>query len=109
MSLYEQIYAVVRLIPSGRVTTYGRIAEHVECGARQVGYALHALAENRGEPWHRVVGARWTISLPRGTAEYELQTMLLAAEGVVLEAAGRVPEQCRYELPKSNRPSRVGR
>ncbi|NLO75258.1 MAG: MGMT family protein, partial [candidate division WS1 bacterium] len=42
--LYDRIYAMVRLIPPGRVTTYGRIAELVGgCTARMVGYAMAAL------------------------------------------------------------------
>ena len=51
---YEQIYAVVRRIPRGRVATYGQVAALAGLGghARQVGYALHALTTEGAVPWH---------------------------------------------------------
>src|SRR5512142_588321 len=63
---WEAIYAVVRRIPRGRVTTYGAVASILgkPRGARQVGYALAALRGARHDvPWQRVLGAR-----PRGRA-----------------------------------------
>jgi methylated-DNA-protein-cysteine methyltransferase-like protein len=43
-NFYEQVYALVRQIPRGRVTSYGRIAQMLgrPNSARAVGYALHA-------------------------------------------------------------------
>lgn len=57
---YSRVYAVVRNIPFGRVTTYGAIARHlgIQSGARMVGYALNNLIskEESGQyPAHRVV------------------------------------------------------
>ena len=56
---YQKVYDVVADIPSGRVTTYGAIAEHlgVRSSARMVGYALNNLITHEGEnyPAHRVV------------------------------------------------------
>ena len=44
---YTRIYAIIRRIPRGRVSTYGRIAIAAKAsGARQVGYALHALHDD---------------------------------------------------------------
>ncbi len=86
--LYPRIYAVVRRVPAGRVATYGQIAELTgRCGARQVGYALHALRDDDDVPWHRVINARGEISL-REQAPF--QRSLLEAEGVQLDAKGRV-------------------
>jgi methylated-DNA-protein-cysteine methyltransferase related protein len=53
----ERVYAVVREIPHGKVTTYGRIARYVGAGrsARMVGYALHNCPEDVSEVAHRVV------------------------------------------------------
>lgn len=106
---YEQIYAVVRRIPRGRVATYGQIADiaGLEGHARQVGYALHNLPENSDVPWHRVVNAKGEIS-PRNTNDsHELQRILLEAEGLVFESS-RVPlEKYRWqhEAKRVGRPS----
>ena len=103
---YESIYAVVRLIPTGRVATYGQVAELAGLGghARQVGYALHGLGRSRElatldpveitarVPWHRVVNARGEISARSdpGPHEIPLQRVLLEEEGVVFDLQGRM-------------------
>lgn len=92
MKRYELIWSVVQQIPKGRVATYGDIAAlaGLEGHARQVGYALHNLPDGVRVPWHRVINARGEIS-PRSTGDsHELQRMLLEAEGVELDLAGRV-------------------
>jgi methylated-DNA-protein-cysteine methyltransferase related protein len=52
-----RVYAVVRQIPPGRVTTYGRIAQFVGArrSARMVGYALRNCPDDVSENAHRVV------------------------------------------------------
>ena len=43
-TLYQQIHDIIRLIPSGKVATYGQIAEVVgNCNARMVGYAVSSI------------------------------------------------------------------
>lgn len=81
---YDDIYAVVCLVPEGSVATYGQIARLAgrPRGARQVGYALAALKEENEVPWHRVVNAQGKVSL-RATPGYEdFQQMLLEEEGI---------------------------
>ena len=82
---------MVRRIPKGRVATYGQIAELAGLAghARQVGYALHALPDDSRVPWHRVINAKGEISL-RGDFGPRMQRKLLEAEGVELDAKGRV-------------------
>jgi methylated-DNA-protein-cysteine methyltransferase-like protein len=90
---YEQIYAVVSLIPEGRVATYGQIAElaSIPRGARQVGYALAALNAPDRVPWHRVVNAKGEISRRADPAGHEeLQRALLEEEGVAFDARQRI-------------------
>jgi methylated-DNA-protein-cysteine methyltransferase related protein len=53
--LYDMIYQVVRMIPKGRVTNYGAIAEYVGTGSRVVGYAMNAVHSQKKVPAHRVV------------------------------------------------------
>jgi methylated-DNA-protein-cysteine methyltransferase-like protein len=102
---YQAIYRVVRRIPRGRVATYGQVASLAGLAghARQVGYALHALPDGTLVPWHRVVNAAGRIST-RATPGGELvQRVLLAREGVPLDARGRVAlEQVRWK-PRSRR------
>jgi methylated-DNA-protein-cysteine methyltransferase-like protein len=91
-SRWETIYRAVRKVPRGRVASYGQIAElaGLEGHARQVGYALHALPDGSGVPWHRVINAKGEIS-PRSAGDsHELQRMLLEAEGVKFDKRGRV-------------------
>ena len=87
---YARIYDVVRRIPRGRVATYGQVARlaGIPNGARQVGYALHALRDGPPIPWHRVVNALGGISL-RGASEVT-QRLRLEREGVRFDASGRM-------------------
>jgi methylated-DNA-protein-cysteine methyltransferase-like protein len=58
IDFYEQIYQIVRLIPRGRVTSYGAIAEALGAkgSSRQVGYAMNSSFKVRPPvPAHRVV------------------------------------------------------
>ena len=93
MSVYQQIYGVVRQVPRGRVTTYGQVAADAGLPgrARQVGYAMAALPDGTDVPWHRVINAKGEVSARAGgTAFAHIQRMLLEAEGVVFDGAGRV-------------------
>ena len=92
MSRYDEIYAVVKRIPRGRVASYGRIAREVGCGAREVGYALAATPDNWGIPWWRVINSRGGISARRGGGGggETRQRRKLLDEGVVFDSRGRV-------------------
>lgn len=87
-----RIYAVVAMIPAGRVTTYGRVAAlaGLPGQARQVGYALAALDAAHDLPWHRVINARGEVSRRAERRDEERQRALLEREGVRFDADGRV-------------------
>jgi len=90
---YARIYAVVRRIPHGRVTTYGAVARiaGLPGHARQVGYALSALPTGTSVPWHRVINAQGKLSLERvGSSPGTTQRIRLVREGVVVNAGGKV-------------------
>ena len=89
---YARIYAMIRRVPSGAAASYGQIARlaGIPGGARQVGYALHALPEGTTVPWHRVVNARGMISRRAVPGSELSQRMLLEAEGVYFDLNGRV-------------------
>lgn len=103
--LYSRIYGVIRRIPKGRVSTYGRIAELVGCGARQVGYAMAALPDGTAVPWHRVLNARGGISIPGGTGI--TQRLRLEGEGVRFSQRGTVDLTTRGWPRSRVRESRV--
>lgn len=90
---HAQVHAAVRAIPRGRVATYGDVAAAVgsRSVARQVGWALAALPEGSDVPWHRVVGARGTVAR-LGTDAGREQVRRLRAEGVDVDAAGRIAD-----------------
>jgi methylated-DNA-protein-cysteine methyltransferase-like protein len=89
---YRRIYAVVRRIPRGRVATYGQVASLAGLAghARQVGYALHALAKGTALPWHRVINAKGEVSRRRRPGDELSQRMLLEREGIRFDGRGRV-------------------
>jgi len=93
-TLYEEIYAIIRLIPAGKVANYGQIAEiHGGCGARQVGYALNNLRNQDTideVPWQRVVNARGEISMHGAGAGSFIQREILAEEGIEFDMKGRI-------------------
>lgn len=81
---WKGVYALVKEIPRGRVTTYGQLAKALRLpgGARTAGHAMAASPSGQGVPWHRVVGAggRLLIREPHSS----LQRKLLESEGLVL-------------------------
>lgn len=64
ISFFEQVYEVVKLIPSGRVTSYGAIANFLgtKMSARMVGWAMNAAHSNPMIPAHRVVNRKGLLS-----------------------------------------------
>jgi methylated-DNA-protein-cysteine methyltransferase-like protein len=90
---HERIFAVVRRIPRGRVTTYGTVARlaGLPGQARLVGYALSALRDGTAVPWHRVINAQGRLSLELAASSSGVaQRLRLEREGVRVDAAGRV-------------------
>jgi methylated-DNA-protein-cysteine methyltransferase-like protein len=99
---YSRIYAAVRKVPRGRVTTYGAIARlaGLPRQARLVGYALHAIGSASNLPWHRVINAQGRLSLVRdGKSSGITQRILLEREGVRVAGGARVSlKQFGWEL-----------
>ncbi len=93
-NFYTQVYAVVRRIPPGKVTSYGRIAQMLgrPNAARAVGYALSALKgqQDHGVPWQRVINSQGRISIVNREHGRNQQAELLRAEGVAVSDDLRV-------------------
>ena len=58
-NFFENVHAVAKLIPKGRVTSYGAIARYLGTGmsARMVGWAMNATHLDKKIPAHRVVNS----------------------------------------------------
>lgn len=101
MPKYEEIYSLVKQIPSGKVTTYGQIASLVGgCTARMVGYAMAATPGGMSVPWHRVINSKGKIS-PHGYGYGSaLQRALLEDEGILFDDQGKIDLE-RFGWPDS--------
>lgn len=97
----QQIWKTVGDIPSGRVASYGQVADlaGLPRRARLVGYALRKAPAGLALPWHRVINAKGMISFPKGTDSHARQVERLAAEGVEL-IGGRI-DLTRYRWTPS--------
>ena len=85
----ERVFEIVRRIPTGRVMTYGQLAEILGQGytARTVGFVMHSADET--VPWQRVINAQGACSTGRVIVPPDLQQRMLASEGVEFNAKGR--------------------
>ena len=98
VNFYQQVYAVVRRVPRGKVTTYGRVAAMLgrPRAARAVGYALNALRDDlpthANVPWQRVINSQGRISIVNREHSARQQADLLRAEGI------NVSEDLRIDL-----------
>lgn len=85
---FSKVYEVTKLIPSGRVTSYGAIARYLGTAgsARMVGWALnnsHSLPEFI--PAHRVVNRNGLLSGKHHFGGSNVMKDLLASEGIIVE------------------------
>ena len=80
----EDVYALVRLVPEGRVTSYGAIAKALSQArqSRMVGYALNRCPDD--VPAHRVVNRNGVLT-GRVFFGGDRMAMLLRAEGVTVK------------------------
>ena len=83
----QAIWSVVRQIPSGKVCTYGKVAELAGLPgySRYVGYALKQLSKDSQLPWHRVINSRGMISFPVGSERYLTQRQRLLDESIYFD------------------------
>ena len=86
-SFFQDVYAVAKLIPEGRVTTYGAIAGYlgVKRSARVVGWAMNGAITIHGIPAHRVVNRIGLLTGKNHFATPTLMQELLEKEGVMVE------------------------
>ena len=85
---YQRFFDVIRLVPSGKVVSYGQVADlaGLPGRARMVGKALRKYANHEHIAWHRVVKGNGQLALLKHTElsidAPALQASLLREEGV---------------------------
>ncbi len=87
MSFFEDVYEVVKLIPKGRVSSYGAIAQYLgsKGSARMVGWALNQAVAMHDVPAHRVVNRLGMLTGKSHFGNATTMQRLLEAEGIKVE------------------------
>ena len=84
-SFFEKVYMVARLVPKGRITSYGAIAEYLgsKGSARMVGWAMNkSHFQKEYVPAHRVVNRFGLLSGKHHFGGSDIMRQLLESEGV---------------------------
>jgi methylated-DNA-[protein]-cysteine S-methyltransferase len=93
----QRVYALVRTIPRGKVSTYGLVGRKLGCGSSQaIGQALRRNPFAPEMPCHRVVSSALTLGGFNGEREGEelrRKRAMLEEEGVVFTEDGKVSTQ----------------
>ncbi len=81
---FEQVYEVARLIPYGRITSYGAIARYLGTAgsARMVGWAMNGSGKYADVPAHRVVNRNGLLTGKHHFDGTNLMQQLLESEGI---------------------------
>jgi len=85
---FSKVYEVTKLIPYGRVTSYGAIGRFLGSGksARVVGWALNSSHHNKDYiPAHRVVSSKGLLTGKHHFGTPTLMQQLLENEGLIIE------------------------
>lgn len=83
LNFFDKVYQVAKLIPFGRVTSYGAIARYLGAAksARMVGYAMNG-SKGKNVPAHRVVNRKGLLTGKHHFDGSNLMQQLLESEGV---------------------------
>ncbi len=87
-SFFQKVYEVVKLIPSGRVTSYGAIAQYLATrgSARMVGWAMNASHSSHIPiPAHRVVNRNGLLTGKHHFGSPGIMQQLLENEGIIVK------------------------
>lgn len=86
LSPMAKIWHIVAMIPQGRVSSYGKVADlaGLPGRARYVSKALKSAPEHLSLPWHRVLNSQGQISFEKNSIAFQEQMELLRIEGVIV-------------------------
>lgn len=84
-NFFERVYEVAKLIPYGRVTSYGSIANYLGAArsARMVGWAMNN-SSGKDVPAHRVVNRKGLLTGKHHFDGTNLMQQLLESEGITV-------------------------
>lgn len=102
-SFFQDVYEVARLIPKGRVTSYGAIANYlgVKKSARVVGWAMNGAVSKHDVPAHRVVNRVGVLTGKHHFSTPDIMQELLESEGVKVKKDQVVDfEKCFWDPMK---------
>lgn len=88
ISFFDQVYQVARLIPFGRITSYGAIAAYLgtKGSSRMVGWAMNASHHQKEfVPAHRVVNRKGILTGKHHFQGTNVMQELLQSEGIRVE------------------------
>lgn len=87
INFFDRVYAVVKQIPFGKVTSYGAIATYLGAAksARMVGWAMNASHGNEDIPAHRVVNRNGLLTGKIHFDGTNLMQQLLENEGITVK------------------------
>jgi len=82
-NFFDRVYEVARLIPYGKITSYGAIATYLGAArsARMVGYAMNG-SGGKDVPAHRVVNKKGLLTGKHHFDGTNLMQQLLESEGI---------------------------
>ncbi len=85
-NFFDRVYEIVRLIPFGRVTSYGAIGTYLGAArsARMVGWAMNKAHSLEDVPAHRVVNKKGLLTGKHHFDGTNLMQQLLENEGIVV-------------------------
>lgn len=83
LNFFEKVYEVAKLVPHGKVTSYGAIARYLGAArsARMVGYAMNG-SVGKDVPAHRVVNRKGLLTGKHHFEGTNLMQQLLESEGI---------------------------
>lgn len=90
-NFFDDVYEVVKLIPKGRVTSYGAIAHFLgtKLSARMVGWAMHGCPS--GIPAHRVVNSAGLL-----TGKHHFKTPRAMQEALEKEGIAVISDKIKH-------------
>ena len=86
-NFFDKVYGVTKLIPYGRVTSYGAIAKYLGAvrSSRMVGWAMNGAGKYPDVPAHRVVNRVGILTGKMHFGSSNAMAQMLAEEGVQVE------------------------
>ena len=102
----QRVFDACSAIPKGKVSTYKRLAKHIDCGSNQaIGQALKHNPFAPEVPCHRVIKTDRSLGGFAGQTEgkeIKRKRKLLRTEGVEFDDDGRVAAACLYDYSEES-------